>query len=373
MHGLDPMQDGRVSAADAARPVPHVATPQWQSFELRMRERRADRCARRARLALDAGQMQDAADALDEARRLHPLSPGVEELTRALAVATVADEQPNRLSGHRQVVLWSVLLAAGLLGQSADWSRSSKPQETDEPPAPARVESLVRLPVVSPVFPKNLEAKNLEDGQSGSEEPEPPPPPQTRVSISTADVRTADAIRKPVLLTPPRPAPPAPAPRDADVADRARTAAAPVPAVRATTAPEPTAAPLTPATESRELPVAAAAAASMPIPDPRAAIRATLGRYESAYTQLDASAVQAVWPSLDHRALARAFEGLASQRVSLGSCDVNVTGETARANCSGTAAWTPRVGGGSRSTSRRWVFDLTQAEGAWRIVRVDAR
>ena len=361
------MQDGRVSAADGPRPVSHAATPQWQSFELRMRERRADRCARRARLALDAGQLQDAADALDEARRLHPLSPGVEELTRAIAVAQAADLQPKRRSGYRLVVVWSVVLAAGLLGQTADWSPSSEPQDVDETPAPARVESLVRLPAVPPVFPKSLaEGQRVEDSEEL-------PPPATRVSVSPTDVKTADAIRRPVLTTPPKPAPPAPALINADAAVRARIPAAPVPAVRPMTAPEPIAAPLTaPATETRELP-GTAAAAPAPIPDPRAAIRATLGRYESAYTLLDASAVQAVWPSLDHRALARAFEGLASQRVSLGSCDVNVTGETAKANCSGTAAWTPKVGGGSRSTSRRWVFDLTQADGAWRIVRVDAR
>ena len=80
-----------------------------------------------------------------------------------------------------------------------------------------------------------------------------------------------------------------------------------------------------------------------------------------------------MWPSLDERALARAFDGLASQRVSLGSCSVNVNGIAARADCSGTAAWTPKVGGGEHITPRKWTFDLTESDGAWRIVRVQAR
>jgi len=102
-------------------------------------------------------------------------------------------------------------------------------------------------------------------------------------------------------------------------------------------------------------------------------VRATLNRYEAAFTRLDVAAVHSVWPSLDERALTRAFDGLASQRVSLGSCSVNVNGTAARADCSGTAAWTPKVGGGEHMTSRKWTFDLTESDGAWRIVRVQAR
>jgi hypothetical protein len=107
--------------------------------------------------------------------------------------------------------------------------------------------------------------------------------------------------------------------------------------------------------------------------DQSSAVRTTLNRYEAAFTRLDVAAVHSVWPSLDERALTRAFDGLASQRVSLGSCSVNVNGTAARADCSGTAAWTPKVGGGEHMTSRKWTFDLTESDGAWRIVRVQAR
>jgi hypothetical protein len=107
--------------------------------------------------------------------------------------------------------------------------------------------------------------------------------------------------------------------------------------------------------------------------DQSAAIRAALNRYEAAYNRLDVATARSVWPSLDQHALSRAFESLASQRVSLGNCSVIVNATAARADCSGTAAWTPKVGGGERRSSRNWTFDLTESDGAWRIVRVQAR
>jgi len=107
--------------------------------------------------------------------------------------------------------------------------------------------------------------------------------------------------------------------------------------------------------------------------DQSVAIRAALNRYEAAYNRLDATAVQSVWPSLDRNALSRAFDGLASQKVSLGNCSVNVRDSAARAYCAGTTAWTPKVGGGARTASRKWTFDLSEADGTWRIVRVEAR
>jgi hypothetical protein len=107
--------------------------------------------------------------------------------------------------------------------------------------------------------------------------------------------------------------------------------------------------------------------------DARSAVRAALARYEAAYTSLNASAARAVWPAVDERALARAFDGLSSQRVELDRCDVTVTGSTAHALCSGSAEWTPKVGGGQRRQNRRWAFELANASGAWQIVRADAR
>lgn len=104
-----------------------------------------------------------------------------------------------------------------------------------------------------------------------------------------------------------------------------------------------------------------------------AAVRAALLGYETAYSRLDVEAAGAVWPGLDRKALARAFDGLTSQRVSLGACDVRVVGEAAIAGCAGSATWTPKVGGGTRSQQRQWHFRLKNAPAGWHIVGVMAR
>jgi hypothetical protein len=101
-------------------------------------------------------------------------------------------------------------------------------------------------------------------------------------------------------------------------------------------------------------------------------VRSVLSRFEAAYSGLDASAAHAVYPGVDQDKLARAFNGLESQNVSLGPCDVTVEGSVARAECVGSATWTPKVGSG-RTEARRWAFDLKNASGLWQIVRTDVR
>jgi hypothetical protein len=102
-------------------------------------------------------------------------------------------------------------------------------------------------------------------------------------------------------------------------------------------------------------------------------VRSVLARFEAAYSALNASAAQQVWPTVDARALARAFDGLESQRVSLGNCAITVNNAVARAECSGSTTWTPKVGGGSRTERRQWRFELARTGTAWRIVGAEAR
>ena len=56
-------------------------------------------------------------------------------------------------------------------------------------------------------------------------------------------------------------------------------------------------------------------------------VRSILSRYRSAYDRLDATAAKDIWPSVNERALARAFEGLESQEVEFSSCRLAVTGQ----------------------------------------------
>ena len=108
--------------------------------------------------------------------------------------------------------------------------------------------------------------------------------------------------------------------------------------------------------------------------DERAAVLATLRRYEAAYSALDARAVRTVWPSVNQGALSRAFESLAAQNIRLGNCAVTVRAPTARAICAGTATWVPRIGGGKpREDRRTWTFSLAQRDQAWSIVSAEMR
>jgi hypothetical protein len=97
-------------------------------------------------------------------------------------------------------------------------------------------------------------------------------------------------------------------------------------------------------------------------------VRGVLNRYAAAYSELDVDAAQRVWPGVDRSALARAFEGLAVQRVSLGDCRIVISGSAAEARCAGTTTWAPKVGGGSRTEARDWTFQLERDGARWQIV-----
>jgi hypothetical protein len=102
--------------------------------------------------------------------------------------------------------------------------------------------------------------------------------------------------------------------------------------------------------------------------DPTPAIRDVIRRYEAAYARLDASAAKEIWPSLDERALARAFAGLASQTLTLDPCNINVTGSSAVASCRGFATYVGRVGNKMGQVQRRdWTFELGKSTGDWKI------
>src|SRR3954454_13134593 len=80
-------------------PVPgagsHTSTPQWQSFEVRMRHRRAERCLVRASVALSAGDFVEARAATEEAKELAPDFPGVLEMEARLGRPDSAAREPD--------------------------------------------------------------------------------------------------------------------------------------------------------------------------------------------------------------------------------------------------------------------------------------
>jgi hypothetical protein len=155
----------------------------------------------------------------------------------------------------------------------------------------------------------------------------------------------------------------------------ARNAALPrpdaVPAVA--TAPIPTApAAALDAVGLREQPLHAALIVARPAEDENA-VRRTLRRYEAAYEELNVSAAADVWPSVDRRALARAFGSLRSQGLSFEQCDVHVTGATAVARCVGTARYVRKVGSSTPFVEHHeWTFDMAKAGETWKVSTVTA-
>jgi hypothetical protein len=103
-------------------------------------------------------------------------------------------------------------------------------------------------------------------------------------------------------------------------------------------------------------------------------IQRTLGRYRTAYQTLDAQAAHAVWPTVDVRALARAFESLTSQELAFDSCRFDIAGEAAIAECQGTATYTPKVGSRApKLEPRQWTFHLRKVDEGWKIQSAQTR
>jgi hypothetical protein len=396
-------------------PQSHTATDQWQSFELRMRRRRIERCVLRAGAALEAGVLDEAKIAIEEAAGLDPYDEAVKALAARIDAAALlpgavqaeiaaefpveeAVEEVSTAGSRSWLALAATLI---LLSGSAGWfwARTSR-AASQTPAAPAAMRTAIPAaanpqPGPAPLVPTDsvespatpslgVPTGSNSDQVAGTVIASTRPAPTSTLALSLPAIATGPippAAQQSAAESSDLPVVTLPAARGADA--RVEVAVAPAPTSATQLQPAPVlpdlavpSPPALPAVESSALgaPVGeAVSASSAPVPpatsaasDERA-VRAALGRYEAAYTRLDAAAAGQVWPSVDRRALARAFDGLESQTVSLGRCEVRVEGTSARAECTGSARWTPKVGGGAQTAPRRWRFDLRNASGDWII------
>jgi hypothetical protein len=389
----------------------HVNTGEWQSFEVRMRRRRVERLIVRAETALADGNTDQVREALEEARRLAPGVPQIAALEQALESvpvdlalapidAPVVDSlaidpsleilaaHPTNRRRHRRTLAAAAVLTIAIGGAAAwvymngaiPWqtstdSPSSSPAEdvvaaSQAEPSTSRPSTRVRVETVN-ASPVDLRS-----------EPRPFEPiaeiPHVQLAQATPDPQPAATSGITALATP------SPVPRDLDPVPATfaeRTAPLPsldVPAsstiaeARTTiplSAPEPKLAPRSEPMARTERAGASVADSTTLTAAEDAAVRGVLNRYATAYSHLDASAAQEVWPAVNRSALSRAFEGLASQQVSLERCAVDVRGATAHATCAGSATWSPKIGnGGPKTEARNWTFQLAKAGSDWQIV-----
>jgi hypothetical protein len=103
------------------------------------------------------------------------------------------------------------------------------------------------------------------------------------------------------------------------------------------------------------------------------AVLGTVQEYERAFEQLDVNATAELWPSVDRRALDRAFASIKSQELALESCAVVLAETTATARCQGTAQYLVKFGGGGARTGRfEWIFRMRKVGNLWKIDGVTA-
>jgi hypothetical protein len=383
----------------------------YTRFEERAKRRRVDRRIDAARAAIAHGKVRDAASALDEVRELDPNLPELVSLEAAYASLRGSQTRPRRGPWVAAAAAFAVMV----LG--ASWIEESGALQS------RRVAALI--PLVQPAAPEPIGSPEPASAPSGEpddaasviatsgSEPEnpansvvPPAPSPTPASVQRS---AGTDVPAPVPPSPPHPdlaAPPSepptepakPAPTTAvtpppvqpatpPAAQQETASAAPAPITRALPPPSSPAleAPVVPAESvpnrvARSTPVPSTVSsgsptAGMPSPGVVSAVnqdelqvKQALQRYRTAYEGLDARSAQAVWPAVNQVALARAFDGLESQRLTFEACSVQLLGDHASATCRGTARYVPKIGSREpRIEPRVWSFALRKIGAEWKI------
>jgi hypothetical protein len=103
------------------------------------------------------------------------------------------------------------------------------------------------------------------------------------------------------------------------------------------------------------------------------AVRRVLDEYVDAYRSLDVAAAAAVWPSVDRRALSRAFSTLKSQDVEFERCEVKAAVADAEVRCRGRLRFVRKVGSPTpRIEPQEWVFRMQKFGTVWKIEQITA-
>jgi hypothetical protein len=326
----------------------------------------------------------------------------------AAFVATPSASSPSSTSWYPRawpspVVVIASLAIAAVIGFSASWRltarRGTSPAPTDGPWRATSTSPQVQTPNASTaaraadpqisIRREDVIATPQATPPSEATRVDSPPAPNDQPSVSRAvsspDVLTTPSIDTRALVAPAdldTSPPPPPPPADASVlpplappvatARDAETVASGRPVLLPPPSPEPRAAPRT--ADSRNGASSNDAGGTSAAMADEGAIRGVLAHYQSAYERLDAGAAKAVWPSLDERALSRAFDGLVSQDVQFDACNVSLAGVRATASCTGEARYVRRVGNRNAQAERRqWTFFLAKNGAAWQIASVQVR
>jgi len=354
--------------ASVPRP-PLVSAEGYARFEERAKRRRVDKRIEAARLAIERSKLREAAAALDEVIELDPNLPELSSLTAAfdeLRRSTVRSDRGPWVAAA--VVFGTIVLAAS-------WIQESRVLQSTPLTAVAPLVA-VNSPEPIAVGPTEPDVDAVQPLATSGEQLASEPP----------DVKTQEPVARPIARPAPRePSLPSPATSSSPPARSAQISPSPV-----TQQPplQPASSPIPDITDPTPVPRAAAPVARNTVePAPAAALPAVvpatpvappntdelqvkqvLQRYRVAYEGLDAESAQAVWPAVNQVALARAFDGLESQRLTFDACSVELQGNRAAATCRGTARYVPKVGSRQpRVEPRIWSFALRKIGAEWKI------
>ena len=234
--------------------------------------------------------------------------------------------------------------------------------------APAPVQGTVVIIEDPPVLPEPVRREPPPRARTIERDlPQPAPTPVRYASYAVSrDVRV-EPRSQPMASPPAPPAIASPQVLQPNATPEVREELAPSrPAPGSVAAPSPVAEP-TRASAAPEAPVMVAAVDRTASEEDN--VRSTLARWRAAYSRLDARAAKGVYPSIDLRALERAFQGLKSQDVRFDRCELTMRGDgSAQAHCTGRATYVPRVGSQAPITAlRAWRFELKRSDQVWTI------
>jgi len=345
--------------ASASTPTPPLVSAEgYARFEQRARRRRIDRRAEAAREAIARGRLRDATSAIDEIRDLDPDAPEILWLT---AIRDAARDSRRARTHWGPQIAAAAAFAAMVLG--ASWLEQQPRALLSYPMS--MVAALIATAEPAPVEANGTNGTN---GASAANDAIEQPERNTEAVAATSGL--ARVVDTPELKTA---AEPLPATTTPPTTNAAEILAAPPPVT--TSGPVPAAAPppSAVAAEPPAMPPTIPASREVALPpapqvDEDALIRRTLQQYRTAYDGLDAQSAQAVWPAVNERALARAFDGLESQRLTFDVCEVQVNGDSAFASCRGSARYVAKVGSREpRVEPLVWNFTLRKLGAEWKI------
>jgi tetratricopeptide (TPR) repeat protein len=357
-------------SADPFARRPLVSTEGYARFEERAKRRRVDKRIEAARSAIERKKLREAASALDEVIELDPNLP-------ELATLTAAFDQLRRSTVRSDRGPWfAAALVFGTMVLAASWIEESRVLQsrsvtTGAPLVAARSPEPIVLVEPTPEAAQPAGTADAEgrlvEASVATKSPEPidrtPPldrtPPPAAHEPAPVAPSAPQPVRAPAQVAPPPSAPPPPLPAPT-IQDLDASAAPPRASAQMARAAEPAA----------TLP--AVVPASTPVIPPSSAdelqVKQVLQRYRVAYEGLDAQSAQAIWPAVNEVALARAFDGLESQRLTFEACNVDLKGNHALAICRGTARYVPKIGSRQpRIEPRIWSFALRKIGADWKI------